>query len=112
MDFTSGVLVANAGYKREKMYEAMLTNWRRGVAYFLFANEPRARLSKLKEVAPPGLDVVFLLTTGSESTEHALKLMRTFGWGLGGNKKIGIVCLKELSTGAPSAPSRSGAVLP
>ena len=61
------------------MYEAMLNQLETGVWHtFLFANEPRARfVEKLKEVAPPGLDVVFLLTTGSESTEHALKLMRT-----------------------------------
>jgi 4-aminobutyrate aminotransferase/(S)-3-amino-2-methylpropionate transaminase len=96
VDFTSGVLVANAGYKREKMYDAMLEQLDTGVWHtFLFANEPRARfVEKLKEAAPAGLDVVFLLTTGSESTEHAFKLMRTFGQGQGGKKKIGVVCFE------------------
>jgi 4-aminobutyrate aminotransferase/(S)-3-amino-2-methylpropionate transaminase len=45
----------------------------------------------LVKVAPPGLDKVFLLTTGSEATECAIKLARSHGIRKGGAKKIGIV---------------------
>ncbi|MGI8966508.1 MAG: aspartate aminotransferase family protein, partial [Limisphaerales bacterium] len=40
---------------------------------------------------PKGLDKVFLLTTGSEATENALKLARSHGLKKGGLKKIGLV---------------------
>ena len=46
---------------------------------------------KLAELAPDGLDKVFLLTTGSEATECAIKLARAYGVRTGGRKKIGIV---------------------
>ena len=37
------------------------------------------RAEKLIEVTPPELDKVFILTTGSEATENAIKLARTYG---------------------------------
>ncbi|MBT97705.1 MAG: aspartate aminotransferase family protein, partial [Dehalococcoidia bacterium] len=43
------------------------------------------------ELAPDGLDKVFLLTTGSEATECAFKLTRSHGISKGGNEKIGFV---------------------
>ncbi len=48
-------------------------------------------MKKLVEIAPAGLDKCFLLTTGSEATECALKLARTYGRSKGGDKKIGIL---------------------
>jgi 4-aminobutyrate aminotransferase-like enzyme len=42
-------------------------------------------------VAPPGLGKVFLLTTGSEATECALKLARAHGIRKGGKRKITLV---------------------
>ena len=42
-------------------------------------------------LAPEGLEKVFLLTTGSEATECAIKLARSHGIRRGGKKKIGIV---------------------
>ena len=42
-----------------------------------FANEPRIELvEKLATMAPPPLEKVFLLSTGSEATECAMKLAR------------------------------------
>ena len=46
---------------------------------------------ELIKVAPKGLEKVFLLTTGSEATECAIKLARSHGIRKGGSKKIGIV---------------------
>jgi 4-aminobutyrate aminotransferase-like enzyme len=45
----------------------------------------------LVSVAPKELNKVFLLTTGSEATECAIKLARTHGIKKGGRSKIGIV---------------------
>jgi len=48
-------------------------------------------VSKLAELAPAPLGKVFLLTTGSETIEAAVKLGRTHGKAVGGPRKIGIV---------------------
>ena len=47
------------------------------------------------ELAPPALTKCFLLTTGSETTECALKLARTWGARTGGPRKIGIVSFRQ-----------------
>ena len=59
---------------------------------YVFPNEERAALTeRLAEVAPEGLKTVVLLTTGAEATECAIKLSRSHGIKVGGNKKIGII---------------------
>ena len=42
---------------------------------------------KILSVSPPYLEKVFLLTTGAEATECALKLCRTWGHQIGGMQK-------------------------
>lgn len=81
IDFTSGVLVANAGHGRKEIVDAIVEQAQRPLLHtFGFPNEPRIRLSKhLVELTPERLDKVFLFTTGSETTECAIKLMRTHG---------------------------------
>jgi len=81
IDFTSGVLVTNAGHGRKEIVDAIVEQAQRPLLHtFGFANEPRIRLSKrLVELTPERLDKVFLFTTGSETTECAIKLMRTHG---------------------------------
>src|SRR5207302_8165236 len=59
---------------------------------YVFPGEERAALvESLAGVAPAGLNKVFLLTTGSEATECAIKLARAHGQAVGGSKKIGII---------------------
>lgn len=93
LDFSSGVLVANCGYNRELVKEYMLEQINKGLLFtYCFPNEPRARLvKKLIDFAPDELDKVLLLTTGAETTENSIKLMRAYGQKIGGIKKIGIV---------------------
>lgn len=63
---------------------------------YCFPSEIRAKLTKkIVEVAPEGLDKVFLLTTGAESTECAIKLARTHGQKIGGKKKIKIITFDD-----------------
>src|SRR6267154_1139490 len=93
LDWTSGVLVANAGHGAPEVRQAILDQVHSGLLHnYVFPSEERAELAEcLAGVAPPGLSKIFLLTTGSEATECAIKLARTHGLNVGGKKKIGIV---------------------
>jgi len=93
LDWSSGVLVASAGHGRREVVEAICEQARKPLLHnYCFPSQVRARLAaKLVEMTPPKLAKVFLLTTGSEATECALKLARTYGRSIGGERKIGIV---------------------
>ena len=93
LDFSSGVLVANAGHGMPEVRKAIIDQVESGLLHnYCFPSEERAELATfLVDLAPEGLDKVFLLTTGSESTECAIKLSRSYGISKGGNEKIGIV---------------------
>ena len=93
LDWSSGVLVANAGHCAPEVKQAILDQVNSRLLYnYCFPSEERAELVEaLAGLAPEGLEKVFLLTTGSESTECALKLSRAHGIKIGGNKKIGII---------------------
>jgi 4-aminobutyrate aminotransferase / (S)-3-amino-2-methylpropionate transaminase / 5-aminovalerate transaminase len=93
LDFSSGVLVTNCGHGAVEVRQAIVDQVNSGLLHnYVFPSEERAALAEaLVGVAPKGLDKVFLLTTGSEATECAIKLARTHGIKKGGNRKIGIV---------------------
>ena len=93
LDWSSGVLVTNAGHGMPEVRQAIIDQVNSGLLHnYCFPSEQRAALiSFLVELAPEGLDKVFLLTTGSEATENAIKLARTHGLAKGGKEKIGFV---------------------
>ena len=93
LDWSSGVLVTNAGHGRKEILDAIRAQaGKRMIHNYCFPSEIRAQLAKkLVEVTPAKMEKVFILTTGAESTECAIKLMRTHGQKVGGKKKIGIV---------------------
>lgn len=93
LDWSSGVLVTNAGHAAPEIRQAILEQVNRGLLHnYVFPSEPRAALvEELSKLAPTGLNKVFLLTTGSEATECAIKLARAEGIRRGGRNKIGIV---------------------
>ena len=92
------MLVANAGHGRQEIVRRhrgagrgahLLTN-------YCFPSEIRARLvEKLVSILPEPLKKVFLLTTGSEAVECAIKLCRTHGVKSGGRAKHVIVSFGE-----------------
>ncbi len=90
IDFTSGVLVTNAGHAHPRIVEAILNETQRSLLHtFGFANEPRIRLARrIAELLPEPLSKVFLLTTGSEAVECAIKQMRTHGLGISPEKQV------------------------
>ena len=114
LDWSSGVLVTNAGHGRKEMLDAVAGQARHGLLHsYCFANEPRAKLvKKLAELAPEALNKVFLLTTGSETTENAVKLARTYGPTVGGSKKIGIVSFERAFHGRTLAAQMIGGIPP
>ena len=97
LDWSSGVLVTNAGHGRKEIVAALVKQARKPLLHhYCFPSEPRAQLvEKLVKCAPKGLDKCFLLTTGAEATECAIKLARTQGLKVGGRKKIGIVSFEQ-----------------
>ena len=97
LDWSSGVLVTNAGHGRPEIINAIVKQARKKMIHnYCFPSEHRARLAKrLVQVAPAPLKKAFILTTGSEATECAIKLMRTWGQKVGGRKKIGIISFEN-----------------
>jgi 4-aminobutyrate aminotransferase / (S)-3-amino-2-methylpropionate transaminase / 5-aminovalerate transaminase len=93
LDWSSGVLVANAGHAAPEIRQAIIDQVNRPLLHnYVFPSEERAQLAEyILGLAPAGLDKVFFLTTGSEAVECALKLARARGLKIGGARKIGIV---------------------
>lgn len=93
LDWSSGVLVTNAGHGPKEVRDAIIAQVQSGLLHnYVFPSEERAELTELlASLAPEGLKKVFLLTTGSEATECAIKLSRSHGIKVGGKGKIGIV---------------------
>lgn len=93
LDFSSGVLVTNAGHGRKEIADAVAQQARRGLlTHYCFPGEPRMELARrLVELAPPEHTKAFILTTGSEAVECAIKLSRAHGMAVGGPTKIVIV---------------------
>lgn len=81
IDWSSCVLVANVGHGRPEIRAAMQRVMDKPLlSTYVFAHEQRAELCELlASTAAPALKKVFLLTTGAESTENAIKLARTYG---------------------------------
>jgi len=81
IDWSSCVLVANAGHGRPEIRDALKRVIDQGlVASYVFVHEQREELcGLLRSISPdPETYRVFLLSTGSEATENAIKLARTY----------------------------------
>src|SRR5207244_11665687 len=73
IDWSSGVLVANAGHSRREVMDAIVSQTASGLLHnYCFPSAVRARfVERLASLLPPPLERVFLLTTGSETIECA-----------------------------------------
>ena len=110
LDFSSGVLVTNAGHSHPRIKQAVLDQVEQGLMHnYCFPSEPRAKLVEaLAKVAPEGLKKVFILTTGSETTECAIKLARTHGRLAVGETKITIVTFNNAFHGRTMGAQMAG----
>ncbi len=89
LDFSSGVLVTACGHARPEIIQAIQDMAAQGLYHaYCFPTDVRLDLiAELTSLLPAPLSRVFLLTTGSEATECCLKLARTRGQKIGGDKK-------------------------
>jgi len=97
IDFSSGVLVTAVGHGNPRIVKAIQETAGQGLYHaYCFPTEIRAALSaKIQSLLPKPLSRVFLLTTGSEATECAIKLARTNGIAVGGEKKRVLVTFEN-----------------
>jgi 4-aminobutyrate aminotransferase/(S)-3-amino-2-methylpropionate transaminase len=117
LDWSSGVLVTNAGHGHPKIRQAILDQVNHGLLHnYCFPSEVRsAVVEELAQVAPEGLKKVFLLTTGSEAIECAIKLARTWGQRtlgqkVGGGSKIGVVTFHNAFHGRTLGAQMAGGI--
>jgi 4-aminobutyrate aminotransferase / (S)-3-amino-2-methylpropionate transaminase / 5-aminovalerate transaminase len=112
LDWSSGVLVTNAGHGHPQIRRAIVDQVNHGLVHnYCFPSELRAELVEaLARVAPPGLKKVFLLTTGAETCECAIKLARTWGQKLGGPRKITIVTFQNAFHGRTLGAQMAGGI--
>jgi len=112
LDWSSGVLVTNSGHNHPRIARGMIDKIKHGLVHnYCFPSAERAELTGLlADLAPQGLDKVFLLTTGSEATECAIKLARTHGLRAGGPEKIVIVTFDNAFHGRTLGAQMAGGI--
>ncbi len=112
IDWSSGVLIANAGHGRQEIVDAITAQASgRLLTNYCFPSEIRARLvEKLVSILPEPLKKVFLLTTGSEAVETAIKLCRTHGVKSGGRSKNVVVSFDKSFHGRTLGAQQAGGI--
>jgi len=81
IDWSSGVLITNAGHGRKEINKALKKAIDQNLlATYVFVHEKRRDLTRmLQALAPrPSNYQVFILSTGSEATENCIKLAKTY----------------------------------
>ncbi len=112
IDWTSGVLIANAGHGRKEIAKAITDQVQAQLLMsFSFANQPRAQLvERLVSILPEPLKKVFLFSVGSEAVECAIKLCRTWGVKTGGRNKHVIVSFDKAFHGRTLGAQQAGGI--
>ena len=112
LDWSAGVLVANTGHSNEKVVEAIVAQAEHGLLHnYAFPSEVRANLTEeLLKISPEPLNRVFLLTTGSEATENAIKLAKTYGRKIGGDRKVNFVTFDRAFHGRTMGAQTAGGI--
>jgi 4-aminobutyrate aminotransferase / (S)-3-amino-2-methylpropionate transaminase / 5-aminovalerate transaminase len=112
IDWSSGVLITNAGHGRPEIIDAIVRQARSALlTNYGFPSEIRSRLvERLAELLPEPLDKVFLLTTGSETVECAIKLSRVHGFRAGGRAKNIIVSYADAFHGRTLGAQQAGGI--
>jgi 4-aminobutyrate aminotransferase / (S)-3-amino-2-methylpropionate transaminase / 5-aminovalerate transaminase len=110
IDWSSGVLVTNAGHSHPRVVDAIVKQATTGILHnYCFPQERRAELvEKLSNLLPEPLKKVFLLTTGSETIECAIKLCRSHGVKVGGRGKHLIVSFEKAFHGRTMGSQQAG----
>lgn len=88
IDFTSTIFVANAGHANPKIVRAIENQLKRPLIHtYTFTSDIRAKfLKKLIEFTPAFCEKAFLVSSGTEASECAIKLIRLYGQQTSKNK--------------------------
>ena len=111
LDWSSGVLITNAGHGRKEISDALREIIdQQLLATYVFVHEKRAVLTKmLQELSPdPANYSVFILSTGSEATENCIKLAKTYAVEKYGIKKKYFVSFKNAFHGRTMGAQLAG----
>lgn len=111
IDWSSGVLIANAGHGRESIARAIKKLASRPLlATYVFPHEGRAVLTRmLREISPdPRRYQVFLLSTGSEAVENCIKLAKTYAAARHGSARNVIVSFENAFHGRTMGAQLAG----
>ena len=112
IDWSSGVLITNAGHGRPEIVDAIVKQAQHGLlTNYCFPNEVRANFVKrLSDLMPEPHKKVFLLTVGSETVECAIKLSRAHGVKVGGPSKNVIVSYEKAFHGRTLGSQQAGGI--
>lgn len=112
IDWSSGVLITNAGHNAPRVNEAIRKQVEHGLlTNYCFPSEARlALVEKIASLLPDPLKKVFLLTTGSETVECAIKLCRTHGAKVGGPLKTVVVSFANAFHGRTLGSQQAGGI--
>ena len=112
IDWSSGVLITNAGHGRREVADAIARQAQSGLlTSYCFPSAVRTELvEKLSSLLPEPLKKVFLLTTGSETVECAVKLCRSYGVKAGGRSKHIIVSYDKAFHGRTLGAQQAGGI--
>lgn len=112
IDWSSGVLVTNAGHGRKEIIDAIVKQAQsKLLTNYCFPSEIRAKLAtRLSNLLPDPLKKIFLLTTGSETIECAIKLCRAHGTKVGGRQKNVIVSFDKSFHGRTLGSQQAGGI--
>jgi 4-aminobutyrate aminotransferase/(S)-3-amino-2-methylpropionate transaminase len=111
IDWSSGVLITNAGHGAKPIRRAIKKLMDRPLlATYVFVHEERAVLTRmLREISPdPKRYQVFLLSTGSEAVENCLKLAKTYALAKHGPRKKVIVSFQNAFHGRTMGAQLAG----
>ena len=95
IDFTSTIFVANVGHSNPHVTAAIRSMLDKSIfSCYAYGNKTRAKyLEKLLNFAGKPFEKAFLLSSGTEATEAALKLMRMHGQKQN-KRRRGIICIE------------------
>ena len=112
IDWSSGVLIANAGHGRREIAEAITRQAAsRLLTNYCFPSQIRSQLvERLAALLPEPLKKIFLLTTGSETVECAIKLCRSHGLRVCGQRKHIIVSYEKGFHGRTLGSQQAGGI--
>ncbi len=112
IDWSSGVLITNAGHGRKEIIDAIVHQAQsKLLTNYCFPSEIRAQLTqRLIDLLPSPLKKVFLLTTGSETVECAIKLSRAHALKHHGREKNIIVSYEKAFHGRTLGSQQAGGI--